>query len=73
MNLENEPNYQEAFEEIQEILSEIENGNISIDDLSDKVKRASELMDICNNKLKNTEKDVQQILEKMTENTEPKK
>lgn len=73
MNLENEPNYQEAFEEIQEILSEIENGNISIDDLSDKVKRASELMDICNNKLKNTEKDVQQILEKMTENTESKK
>jgi len=60
-------NYQEAFDEIQEILEEIEGGNISIDELSEKVKRASTLMDICRRKLKSTEDDVQQILEKMNQ------
>lgn len=57
--------YQEAFEEIKEILEEIETGNISIDELSEKVKRASMLMEICRSKLKQTEEDVANILDSL--------
>lgn len=39
--------YTQAFEELQQIVSEIEQGEISVDILSEKVKRAAELIKIC--------------------------
>ena len=60
--MEKQTNYTEAFEELQKIVSEIEEGEISIDELSIKVKRAAELIKICKNKLTSTEEDVNQIL-----------
>ncbi|WP_257670747.1 exodeoxyribonuclease VII small subunit [Parapedobacter tibetensis] len=54
--------YTEAFEELQAIVMEIEHGEISIDELSDKVKRASLLISICKTKLTATEEDVNAIL-----------
>ena len=59
------PNYTEAFEELQEIVSEIEGGDISVDELSDKVKRAAFLIKICKNKLTATEEDVSKILKEL--------
>ena len=59
------PNYKEAFEELQEIVSEIEEGNISVDELSSKVKRAALLIKICKDKLTATEGDVNQILREL--------
>jgi exodeoxyribonuclease VII small subunit len=55
-------NYTEAFEELQRIVSEIENGEISVDELSEKVKRATHLIRICKLKLTSTEEDVNKIL-----------
>ena len=55
-------NYTEAFEELQRIVSEIENGEISVDELSDKVKRATHLIRICKHKLTSTEEDVNKLL-----------
>jgi exodeoxyribonuclease VII small subunit len=55
-------NYTEAYEELQRIVSEIENGEISVDELSEKVKRATELIRICKLKLTTTEEDVGKIL-----------
>jgi exodeoxyribonuclease VII small subunit len=55
-------NYTEAFAELQEIVAEIESGEISVDELSEKVKRASVLIKICTSKLATTEEDVNQIL-----------
>jgi exodeoxyribonuclease VII small subunit len=55
-------NYTDAFEELQEIVSDIEDGEISVDELSKKVKRASELIRICKEKLNETEDDVKKIL-----------
>lgn len=57
--------YTEAFDELQTIVHEIENGEISVDELSDKVQRASELIKICKTKLTTTEEDVNKILEEM--------
>jgi exodeoxyribonuclease VII small subunit len=58
-------NYARAFEELQAIVSEIELGQITVDILSEKVKRASELITICKTKLTSTEEDVNQILKEL--------
>lgn len=56
------PTYSEAFDELQQIVSEIEEGQISVDELSEKVKRAAMLINICKSKLSSTEEDVNKIL-----------
>ena len=58
-------NYTEAFEDLKIIVSEIEEGEISVDELSEKVKRAAELIKVCKQKLSTTEEDVNQILKEM--------
>jgi exodeoxyribonuclease VII small subunit len=58
-------NYKTAFEELQVIVSEIEQGEISVDELSAKVKRATELIKICKEKLSTTEEDVNNILKQL--------
>lgn len=60
-----EINYTDAHKELQEIVSEMENTEISIDDLDTKIKRASELLKICKDKLFKTEKNVQELLEEI--------
>jgi exodeoxyribonuclease VII small subunit len=55
-------NYTEAFEELQQIVTDIERGEISVDELSEKVKRATQLIKICKTKLTTTEEDVKNIL-----------
>ena len=57
-----QPNYTEAFEELQKIVTEIEEGQITVDELSEKVKRAAFLINICKAKLTSTEEDVNKIL-----------
>ncbi|PPL01973.1 exodeoxyribonuclease VII small subunit [Parapedobacter indicus] len=54
--------YTDAFEELQTIVSEIEHGDISIDELSEKVKRATLLIGVCKAKLTATEGEVNNIL-----------
>lgn len=61
----NEIKYTEAFEELQQIVSDMEDGEITVDELSIKVKRASELIKICKNKLTATEEDVNLILKEL--------
>ncbi|NOX86435.1 MAG: exodeoxyribonuclease VII small subunit [Chlorobi bacterium] len=59
--------YTEAFTELENIVSELEQGEISVDELSEKVKRASALIKICKTKLSSTEEDVDKILEELHE------
>jgi exodeoxyribonuclease VII small subunit len=61
------PNYTEAFDELQQIVADIEDGEISVDELGVKVKRASQLIKICKEKLTTTEQDVSKILEDLEE------
>ena len=62
---EKEVNYESAFKELQGIVSEIELGQITVDILSQKVKRAAELIAICKTKLTSTEEDVNKILKEL--------
>ena len=65
--MNSKPNYTEAFEELQRIVAEMEAGGITIDDLSEKVKRAALLIKICKTKLTTTEEEVSKILKELEE------
>ena len=60
-------NYKDAVEEIDEILQKIENEELDVDELSQKVKRVSTLIKFCKEKLHNTETEVESILKEMGE------
>lgn len=57
--------YNEAMAEIEEILEKIENEELDVDDLAEKVKRVSVLLKICKDKLQKTNDQVEQILKEM--------
>ncbi len=57
-----ELSYEAAFEELQEIMQALQNEAISVDSLSSKVKRASELLKYCHAKLRDTEKEVGAVI-----------
>ena len=63
--MKNELLYTVAFEELQQIVRDMEAGEITVDELSVKVKRAAELIAICKNKLSSTEEDVNLILKEL--------
>lgn len=57
--------YEVAMEELKEIALQIDNESVTVDVLADKVKRASELIEFCQLKLKSTETEINQIIKKM--------
>ena len=58
----NKMSYSEAFEELQQIVTEMENSEISVDVLDARVKRAAVLLKICKEKLFRTEQNVLESL-----------
>lgn len=71
--MEQTQTYEEAYKELTEIAGEIENDTISVDQLAQKVKRASELIKICQSKLREAETEVNNIITQMDEADESKK
>ena len=57
--------YTAAFEELQQIVRDMEDGEITVDELAIKVNRAAELIKVCKQKLVSTEEDVNQILKEL--------
>jgi len=57
--------YSEAVATIDEILQQIETGELDVDELAEKVKQASELLKLCRRKLFSSEKEVEKILKEM--------
>jgi len=53
--------FNDAVVEIEKILHNIENGDLDIDKLSVEVKRASELIRLCQKKLRTTEEEINSI------------
>jgi exodeoxyribonuclease VII small subunit len=62
-------NYKASFDELQKIVTEMENGEVPVDELSEKVKRAAYLIKICKEKLTSTEEDVNNILKELEAKT----
>ena len=57
--------YSSAIEELEGIVNEIESGEVDVDVLTARVKRASELIKFCKDSLRDTQKEVNKILEGM--------
>ncbi len=57
--------YEIAFQELKDIALEIENDSVTVDVLADKVKRASELIQFCQIKLRSTEAEISSIIKQM--------
>jgi exodeoxyribonuclease VII small subunit len=53
--------FNEAVNEIEDILRNIESGELDVDKLSVEVKRASELIKQCQKKLRSTEEEINSI------------
>lgn len=62
MIMEKKKTYEDAYEELQLIVKEIESGTISVDVLGEKVKRAGDLIRFCKEKLFKTEQEVNEVL-----------
>lgn len=59
--------YEKAKAELETILEKLEQGETGIDELSKLVKRASELIRLCREKLRKTDDEVQGVLKGMEE------
>lgn len=59
--------YREAIAEVEEILEQIENEELDVDELAEKVKRVALLLKICKNKLHQTNEQVEKVLQEMEE------
>lgn len=55
--------YQKAYDELQEIVSRLQNDEIGLDDLSKSVKRAGVLIQVCKEKLRNVEIEIDHMFE----------
>lgn len=69
----NKLTYASAIAELETIVKEIESGEVDVDVLAGKVKRASELISFCNDRLKGTQTEVNKILFDLEEKEEAAK
>ena len=54
--------YSESLKELEILIQQIENGEPSVDELAGMVKRATELIKNCKEKLRDTEADLNEFL-----------
>lgn len=67
----NKLTYTVAITELEAIVRDIESGEIDVDVLTAKVKRASELIKFCKNSLRNTQKEVKKTLVDIEPDSKP--
>lgn len=61
--------YAQAYDELQKILEAMDQGEVDVDELSEKVKRAAELIEFCQKRLKDTELQVKRVMQKLEDTT----
>jgi exodeoxyribonuclease VII small subunit len=54
--------YRDAIAEIESILASIDKGDMDIDELAEKVKRVTVLLEFCKKKLRSTESEIEKIM-----------
>jgi exodeoxyribonuclease VII small subunit len=55
--------YNLAMQEVEQILALLEKNNLEVDEMSQKVKRATELLQACKQKLYQTEAEIQAVFD----------
>ncbi|MCR4680329.1 MAG: exodeoxyribonuclease VII small subunit [Bacteroidales bacterium] len=64
--MKEELTYTEAFEQLQAIVKQMEEADVSVDDLSENIKKASKLIKICKDKLTKTEQEVNKTISELS-------
>ena len=54
--------YEEAVAQLEEIVDKMEDDELDIDQLSDQLKRAKELVKLCKDKLTKTDEEIKKLL-----------
>jgi exodeoxyribonuclease VII small subunit len=62
MSAKQEPGYAEAMAELEEILDELEGDHLDVDVLAERVRRASELLTTCRDRIARAQADVDKIV-----------
>lgn len=63
--MEKKETYNKAIEKLRTIVEDIENGELDVDVLSEKVKEATRLIKLCKEKLFKADEEVKKILEEL--------
>lgn len=71
--MKNELNYNEAYTKLQDLVEQLEDGNIPLDKLAAKVKQANELLALCENKLRQIQTDIEEAVDKTSKKGRVKK
>lgn len=58
-----EVKYEQAVSELEQIVNKMENDELDIDQLSEQLKRAKELVKFCKDKLTKTDEEIKKLLE----------
>lgn len=65
-----ETKYSKAIRRLEEIIAKIENEEIDVDELSDRVKEAVALITACKGKIEKAEMEVKRVVDELGENGE---
>ena len=57
--------YESAIQELEQIVSNMQEGKTNMDDLTKQISRAADLMKHCKTKLRETETVIDEVLDKM--------
>ena len=60
--MKQEQKYEAAFAELQTIVRKMENDELDIDEMSEQLKRAQELIKFCKDKLTKADEEIKKIL-----------
>lgn len=60
-----EKSYSESIKELENILEKIESGDLDVDVLTQEIKKASELIKNCKEKLYKTDEEIKKIMDKI--------
>lgn len=55
------PTYSEAYQQLEQLVEQLERGDIQLEQLSENVKQANGLIAICESKLRDTEADIEKV------------
>ena len=58
----NEMKYEAAYAELKNIVALLENDELDLDQMTEKLKRAQELIKLCKDKLTKTDEEIKKIL-----------
>jgi len=65
-----EISYRDAIAEIETILARIDEGEMDVDELAEKVKRVTVLLELCKKKLRTTESEIEKIMADLSDQDE---